>query len=357
MLNEVHGFIQHWQENHTPIHSTFLLGKINTKMTVSFAKPVLFYKLDGLALHPMKRYNGRMTVPSKVGLIAGRGRYPIYLAEALKQQGIGVYCLGIINHADPILQSMCDAWQPLGLGRLQTAFRFFRRHGLTHCTMAGGVNYRLMLDPWLIWRQLPDWYTFRTFAPMFLTRRKDCKSDTLLGAAANAFTKNGFQLLPATDLIPDLLMKRQKLTRRGPTAAEWKDICFAWNISKALGRLDVGQCVCVSGLAVLALEAMEGTDACIRRAGSLCPGKGFTVVKLAKPQQDMRFDVPAFGLLTIQAMQESGARVLAIEADKTIFIDRQDVVDFANRHNLCIVSIHEDDSVQEKSPFAEYPDE
>ena len=118
-----------------------------------------------------------------------------------------------------------------------------------------------------------------------------------------------------------------------------------------------GKCVCVSGLSILAVEAMEGTDACIRRAGSLCPGRGFTVVKVAKPQQDMRFDVPTFGLLTVQAMYESGARALAIEADKTIFIDRQDVVDFANRHNICIVSITADDSVREASPFAEYPDE
>jgi len=296
------------------------------------------------------------TVPSKIGLIAGRGRYPIYLVEALKQQGVDVYCLGIVNHADPILQSMCDAWAPLGLGRLQTAFRFFRRHGLTLGTMAGGINRRLLLDPMLLWKQLPDWYTFRTFAPMFLTRRKDCNADTLLGAVVDAFAQNGIQLLPATDLIPDLLMKRQKLTRRGPTAAEWKDICYAWKLARELGRLDIGQCVCASGLAVLALEAMEGTDACIRRAGSLCPGKGFVAVKIAKPQQDMRFDVPTFGLVTLQAMQESGARVLAIEADKTIFIDRQDVVDFANLHDICVVSIYEDDTAQEKSPFAEYPD-
>jgi DUF1009 family protein len=297
------------------------------------------------------------TIPSKVGLIAGRGRYPIYLAEALKQQGIGVYCLGIINHADPVLQSMCDAWSPLGLGRLQTGFRFFHRHGLTIGTMAGGINRRLLLDPWLIWHQLPDWYTFRTFAPMFLTRRKDGKNDTLLGAVVDGFTQHGIQLLPATDLIPDLLMKRQKLTRRGPSAAEWKDVCFAWKLAKELGRLDIGQCVCASGLSVLAVEAMEGTDACIRRAGSLWPGKGFVVVKPAKPEQDMRFDVPAFGLQTIQAMAESGARVLAIEADKTIFIDRQDVVDFANQHSISIVSIYNDDSIREASPFAEYPDE
>lgn len=298
-----------------------------------------------------------LTVPSKVGLIAGRGRYPIYLAEALKQRGIGVYCLGIVNHADPILQSMCDAWLPLGLGRLKTAFRFFRQHGLTIGTMAGGIDRRSLLDPWLIWHQLPDWYTFWTFAPMFLTRQKDSQADTLLGAVVDAFSKNGFQLLPATDFIPDLLMKRQKLTRRGPNSAEWKDVCFAWKLAKESGRLDIGQSICVSGLAVLAVEAMEGTDACIRRAGSLWPGRGFVVAKTAKPNQDMRFDVPTFGLQTMQAMAESGASVLAIEADKTIFIDRQDVVDFANAHNISIVSIYEDDCTRDTSPFAEYPNE
>jgi DUF1009 family protein len=298
-----------------------------------------------------------LVVPSKIGLVAGWGRYPIYIAEALKQQGIRVYCLGVIGHADSRLQSLCDEWAPLGLGRLQTAFHFFRRHGLTCGTMAGKINKKLLLDPMLFWKQLPDWYTIRTFAPMFLTRQTDCKDDTLLGTVVNAFAQNGFQLLPVTDLVPDLLVKRQKLTRRGPTAAEWKDICFGWKLAKEIGRLDIGQSVCVSGQAVLAVEAIEGTDDCIRRAGSLCPGKGFTVVKVAKPQQDMRFDVPTFGLLTLQTMYESGARVLAIEANRTIFIDRQDVVDFANRYNLCIVSIHSDDSVQATSPFAEYPDE
>ncbi|MDR3182739.1 MAG: UDP-2,3-diacylglucosamine diphosphatase LpxI [Planctomycetaceae bacterium] len=291
----------------------------------------------------------------KVVLIAGWGRYPIYLAEALKNEGFAVYCLGVVNHADPKLKTLCDVYAPLGLGRLKNAFRFFRRYGLTQGTMAGKINKKLLLDPLLMWRQLPDFYTARLFAPMFLTRRKDCKDDTLLGTIVRAFGEQGFELLPGTDFIPDLLVKRQKLTRRGPNAAEWKDICFGWKLAKELGRLDIGQSVCVCGQAALAVEAIEGTDECIRRAGALCPGKGFTVVKAAKPQQDMRFDVPTFGLLTLQTMYESGARVLAIEADRTIFIDRRDVVDFANLHNMVIVSIHETDSVKDNAPFAEYP--
>ncbi|MDR0521587.1 MAG: UDP-2,3-diacylglucosamine diphosphatase LpxI [Planctomycetaceae bacterium] len=296
------------------------------------------------------------TLPSRIGLIAGWGRYPIYLAEALKQRGAAVYCLGIVNHADPKLKTLCDDYCPLGLGKLQTAFRFFRQHGLTCGTMAGKINKKLLLEPMLLWRQLPDWYTLRTFAPMFITGKKNSTDDTLLGAVVNAFAKNGFRLLPGTDLIPDLLVKRQKLTRRGPTSAEWKDICFGWKLAKEMGRLDIGQSVCVSGQTALAVEAIEGTDECIRRAGSLCPGKGFTVVKVAKPQQDMRFDVPTFGLFTLQTMHESGARVLAVEANRTIFIDRQDVADFADQYNICIVSIHEDDSDRGKSPFAEFPD-
>ncbi|MDR0327634.1 MAG: UDP-2,3-diacylglucosamine diphosphatase LpxI, partial [Planctomycetaceae bacterium] len=266
------------------------------------------------------------TIPSKVGLIAGWGRYPIYLAESLKQQGIGVYCLGIVDHADPVLQSMCDEWQPLKISRLQTAFRFFRRHGLTYGTLAGKIHKQRLLTPALIWKYLPDWYTLRTFAPHFLTRRKDCKDDTLLGAVVDAFAKNGFQLLPGTDLVPELLVKRQQLTRRGPTAAEWKDICFGWKLSQDIGRTDIGQSVCVCGQAAVAVEAIEGTDECIRRAGKLCQGKSFTVVKTAKPQQDMRFDVPTVGLLTLQTMHESGARVLAVEAERTILIDHQDVL-------------------------------
>jgi DUF1009 family protein len=294
-------------------------------------------------------------IPQKVGLVAGWGRYPIYLAEALKGQGTQVFCMGIVNHADPVLKKICDDFAPLGLGRLQTAFRFFRSHGLTDGTMAGKIDKKLLLDPWLVWQQLPDFYTFRTFVPMFLTRKKDCKDDTLLLAVVNAFADNGIKLLSGTDLVPELLVKRQKLTRRGPNAAEWKDICFGWQIAKELGRLDIGQSVCVKNQAVVAVEAIEGTDECIRRAGALSRAGGFTVVKVSKPQQDMRFDVPTFGLLTLQTMYESGARALAIESDKTIFIDKQDVVDFANLHNIAIVSITADDTAKEKSPFAEFP--
>jgi DUF1009 family protein len=135
------------------------------------------------------------------------------------------------------------------------------------------------------------------------------------------------------------LVKPGPLTRRRPSSSEEKDIQFGWSLAKEMGRLDVGQSVAVKDRAALAVEAIEGTDECIRRAGVLCPKGGFTVVKVAKPQQDMRFDVPTIGLLTLQTMVQAGARVLAIEAGKTIILDEPNIVDYANAHGLIVVAL------------------
>jgi DUF1009 family protein len=137
-----------------------------------------------------------------------------------------------------------------------------------------------------------------------------------------------------------LLPPAGQLTRRSVSAAQQKDIEFGWQLAKAMGRLDVGQSVAVKDRAVLAVEAIEGTDECIRRAGELCPAGGFTLVKVAKPNQDMRFDVPTIGLGTLKAMSRSGGRVLAIEAGQTIVVGRQEVIDFANQEKLVIVALN-----------------
>lgn len=295
--------------------------------------------------------------PKRIGLMAGWGGYPIYLAKALKAAGHEVYCLGLINHADPELKSICDFYSPIGFGKMGRAIRYFKRHGISEATMAGKIHKRLLFEPWFLWRQLPDLLTIRTFAPHFFTRKKDSKDDSLLLTIVHGFARHGISFLPGTDFAPELLVKRQKLTRRGPSAGQWKDICFGWELAREIGRLDIGQSVAVKNSAVLAVEAIEGTDECIRRAGSLCPAAGFTIVKISKPKQDMRFDVPTFGLLTMKTMLESGATVLAIEAGKTIFIDKQEVIDFADQHNIVIVSITEEDTMNDKSPFPEFPPE
>lgn len=288
----------------------------------------------------MASYDGDKTaIPQRIGLLAGWGRYPIVIAQALRDQGREVYCLGVRGHADPQLANVCNDFRWSGLARFGSAIRYFRRHGIVQGAMAGKIHKVFMFQPLFIVRNIPDLTTIRAFVPHFLTRQKDCKDDSLLGCVVDLFASAGIALRPATDFAPELLVKQGQLTQRGPTAAQWKDIEFGWNLAKEMGRLDVGQSVTVKNRAALAVEAVEGTDQCIRRAGSLCPAGEFTVVKVAKPQQDMRFDVPTIGQGTLQTMVEAGARVLAIEADRTILLDQQDVIDFANRHKLVIVAL------------------
>lgn len=271
--------------------------------------------------------------------MAGWGRYPIAIAEALKRQGCETYCMGALGHADPELADICHHFRWFGLGRIGTVVRHFKRHEITEATMAGKLHKRLMFKPWFVLRHAPDLRTMRAFAPHFLTRRKDCKDDSLMVTAVNMFAAEGIRLAPATDYAPELLVKKGRITRRGPTPAQTDDIEFGWHLAKEMGRLDVGQSVAVKNRAVLAIEAVEGTDQCIARAGDLCPSGGFTVVKVAKPRQDMRFDVPTVGLGTLRSMVAAGARVLAIEADRTILIDREEFLDFANRNKLIIVAL------------------
>ncbi len=279
------------------------------------------------------------TVPRRVGILAGWGRYPLAIADALRRQGCETYCLGVVGHADPALRQVCDHFQWCGLARFAYAIRYFQRHGVAEATMAGKI-FKVRLFQRFAWiRHLPDWRTIRMFLPHFWTRQKDCRDDSLMTAIVDEFASAGIRLAPATDYAPELLVSPGQLTRRGPNSWQWKDIQFAWRMAKELGRLDIGQSVAVKDQAVLAVEAVEGTDQCIRRAGSLCPAGGFTVVKVAKPQQDMRFDVPTIGLCTLETMVQSGAKVLAVEAGKTIFLDQAEVIAFADRHKLAIVSL------------------
>jgi DUF1009 family protein len=188
---------------------------------------------------------------------------------------------------------------------------------------------------------LPDWRALRAFFPHFWSLSKDRQDDTLLGAIVDAFAEDGITFVPATQFVPEILVKAGTITKRQPSRAELKDIEFGWKLAKKLGEVDVGQSVAVKGRAVLAVEAIEGTDACIRRAGELCNGGGFVVVKVAKPQQDMRFDVPTIGKGTVESLVKAGARVLAIEAGKTIYLDQAEVVTMANQHQLAIVALQE----------------
>ncbi len=275
----------------------------------------------------------------RIGLLAGWGRYPVVIAEALRRQGCEVYCLGTIGHADPALAQVCHDFRWLGLAKFGAAIRYFHRHGVTEVTMAGKIFKVRLFQRWSWVRHLPDLRTIRMFLPHFWTRKKDCRDDSLLMAIVNEFAAEGIHFAPATDYAPELLVPEGQLTRRGPTAWQQKDIEFGWRIAKEMGRLDIGQSVAVKDQAVLAVEAVEGTDECIRRAGSLCRAGGFTVVKVAKPRQDMRFDVPTIGLLTLETLHAAGGKVLAVEAGRTIFLDQPAVIDYADRKGLVIVAM------------------
>jgi UDP-2,3-diacylglucosamine hydrolase len=277
--------------------------------------------------------------PKRIGMLAGWGRYPVVIAEALRRQGYETYCLGVVDHADPALAGVCRDFQWSGLAKFGGAIRYFKRHGVTEATMAGKIFKTRLFQRFAWFRHLPDLRTIRMFLPHFWTRQKDCRDDTLLTRITDEFAAEGIRFAPATDFAPELLVPPGPLTRRGPDAGQEKDIAFGFRAAKELGRLDIGQSVAVKNETVLAVEAVEGTDECIRRAGTLCKAGGFTVVKVAKPQQDMRFDVPTIGLNTLQTMAEAGAAVLAVEAGKTILLDREEVLEFAERRKIAIVAI------------------
>jgi DUF1009 family protein len=274
-----------------------------------------------------------------VGLLAAWGRLPVLVAEELRRQDYHVSCLGVVGHADPHLKEICHDFQWVGWGSLGGAIRFFRRVGVRQATMAGKFQKLILYQPSLWWRHLPDWTFIKTFWHFFITHKRDRKDDTLLGTLADAFAAQGITFHPATDYAPELLVKPGQIAGRPPSAREQKDIQFGWDIAKQMGGLDIGQSICVKDLAVLAVEAIEGTDACIHRAGQLCEQAGFTVIKVAKPQQDMRFDVPTVGVRTLRTMVAAGAKVLAIEAGRTILLDNAEFRAYAAEHKLSVVAL------------------
>jgi len=271
-----------------------------------------------------------------IGLLAGSGRFPVLVAERARGLGLRVVCVGIRHEAPPELAGLVDRFYWAGVARLGRMIRCFKRERVDRVVMAGKITKTVMHTPWKILALLPDW---RTLKAWYGRNRRDNKDDTLLLGVIREFAADGIRFDSALNLIPELLVHAGNLTRRRPTAKEQDDIHFGWELAKEMGRLDVGQSVAVKDRAVLAVEAIEGTDRAITRAGELCRAGGFTVVKVAKPQQDMRFDVPTVGCATIETMHRAGARVLAIEAHKTIVIDRDATVQLADRYGIAIVAL------------------
>ena len=267
----------------------------------------------------------------RLGLIAGNGRFPFLVLDAARAQGHDVTIIAAKEEAFPELNEAAARHESsihwVSLGQLGTCIKLLKHDGVTHAVMAGQVKHTKIFSGGIV----PDM--------LFLSVLKHLASkntDGLIGAVANVLRDRGIELMDSTALLQPLLAAPGGLTRRRPTDDEQKDFEFGYRMADAIAALDIGQAIAVKQQAVVAVEAMEGTDEVIARAGRLA-GPGVSVVKVAKPKQDMRFDVPVIGIATIKAMQEAGASALSIDAGRTLVLDGDAVIDAANDANIVIV--------------------
>jgi len=265
----------------------------------------------------------------KIGLIAGNRKFPLLLAQSAKQKGCFIVAIAIKGDTSPKIKKLVDKTYWIGLADFSRMFEILKAEGIKEAVMAGQVSpHRLFSgeinqDP-----QLRD----------ILQKLKDKKTDSLFGAVAEKLAENGIKLLDSTIFIAEHLPEKSTLTEKEPDAAVWDDIYFGFDLAKAVGALDIGQTVAVKSKSIVAVEALEGTDNLIRRSGRIARA-GVTVVKAAKPKQDMRFDIPVVGLRTIENLIKIKARCLAFEAGKTLFIDQARSLELANKRGLIIVAI------------------
>lgn len=260
----------------------------------------------------------------RIGLIAGSGQFPIIFSDKARLKGYEVYAASYIKEADPLLKEHVDAIEWMHLGQVNKLIKFFRRNGIDRAVMMGGINKtRIFKDI------KPDFKAISIMVGM-----KYSADDNVLRTFAAALEKEGIKILESTFLLPELLAPAGLWTKRHPNETERKDMEIGWKIAKEIGRLDIGQCVVTGGGCVLAVEAIDGTDATIRRGASL--GKDAVVVKVCKPNQDFRFDIPATGVKTIETMAKGGAKALLLEAGKAVVFDREEMINSANEKGIVI---------------------
>ncbi len=267
-----------------------------------------------------------------IGIIAGGGQFPLLFARALRHRGKRVVAVAHAGETAPELAQEVDALYWVKLGQLGKIVKHLKEEGVTETVLLGSiskVNIFRHVRPDL--KGLGLWNKIDT--------RQD---DAILRAVAGELEKEGIRVAPSTRYLPELLFPQGILSRRKPSAGQKEDIRFGWRMAREVGRLDIGQCVVVRDRTVLAVEAIEGTDATISRGGSLGREKT-VVVKVKKPGQDFRFDLPSVGLTTIATLAESRAAVLAVEAGQSLLFDQQAVIKAANKAGLVLVGIKEDD--------------
>ncbi len=276
----------------------------------------------------------------RYGLIAGNGRFPFMVVEGARRAGVSLSVAAIREETDPSIEREVERLTWVGIGQLGKMIRFFKGEGVEKAMMAGQVKHVQIFS-----RAVPDARMLKML--LKLSRRN---TTSLIGAIATELASEGIDLIDSTYFLQDHLPAAGPLTRRKPNAAEQADVEYGLEIAREMARLDLGQTIVVRGKACVAIEAMEGTDETIRRAGELMRGgRGqkrlklssgpVTVLKLSKPDQDMRFDVPVIGLPTIETMIEARATCLCVSAGKTLMFDRDELIALADKHKIAIVAV------------------
>lgn len=270
-----------------------------------------------------------------LGLIAGGGRLPFLVANGAKRAGLRVICVGLAETTDRSLADEVDVFYKAAIARPGGWIRKLKKHRVTSTIMVGRVSKDRLFTTWRILQYLPDWRAFRIY--YLRLRGKSTQPDSLLCAVADELASGGIILENSIMYCKEHLAKAGVMTGKQVPASIEDDIEFGWNIVKKLGELDIGQAIAIKEKEVIAVEAIEGTAAMIERAGRLCRSGGWTLIKVSKPQQDMRFDVPCVGPDTIRSLAENGGKYLVIEAEKTIIIDKPETIELADKLGITIL--------------------
>lgn len=268
-----------------------------------------------------------------IAIIAGSGRFPFHVAQEAKRQGLTVVALGVAGWVDRSLSSSVDAFEEVAVGQLRHVIDRLKSHGVRQAIMAGKVTKEVLLDRHTM---------FDAEALSLLRGAHELSVPTLLGAIGSRLAQEGITLLDSSTFLSDSLCPTGVVTARSPSASESSDIQVGLQAARAIAALDIGQTVVVKGRVVVAVEALEGTDATIRRAQALA-GQGLVVVKMAGSNHDRRFDLPVIGTDTISTLRQTGASCLAMEAGTTLLLDRPALVAAANDAHLCLVGVSLDD--------------
>ncbi len=266
------------------------------------------------------------------GLIAGNGRFPFLVLEGARSQGIEMAVIALKEEASPELEKFAKRLHWVSLGELSKAIELMQLEGVTHAVMAGQVKHNKIFSS-----IRPDWKLAKL---LFSLPRKN--TDSLIGAVAKVLEDEGIQLVNSTLFLKPLVPEAGVLTRRAPSAPEKADIEYGILVARQIAGMDIGQTVVIADRACVAVEAMEGTDETIERASRFAQGKNLVVVKVSKPNQDMRFDVPVIGLPTVESMRRARATALAIDATRTLLFDREKLIETADAAGIAIEAFSPD---------------